>query len=70
VEPKQVAWDLSTEHIELDSNGEITAPDQPGLGINVNEIALAPYLRKVEIKIDEEIAFLSPNIGHSANVVL
>jgi L-alanine-DL-glutamate epimerase-like enolase superfamily enzyme len=70
VEPKQVAWDLSVEHIDLNSDGEILAPDQPGLGISVNEIALAPYLRKIEIKIDGEIAFVSPNISQSANVIL
>jgi L-alanine-DL-glutamate epimerase-like enolase superfamily enzyme len=69
VEPKQVAWDLSIEHIDLNSDGEILTPDQPGLGINVNEIALAPYLRRVEIKIDGEIAFVSPKIGQSASVI-
>jgi L-alanine-DL-glutamate epimerase-like enolase superfamily enzyme len=69
VEPKQVAWDLSIEHIDLNADGEILTPDQPGLGINVNEIALAPYLRQVEIKIDGEITFLSPKIGQSAIVI-
>jgi len=69
VEPKQVAWDLSIEHIDLNSDGEILTPDQPGLGINVNEIALAPYLRQVEIKIDGELSFQSPKISQSASVI-
>lgn len=60
VEPKQVAWDISVEHINLNSSGEIFAPDAPGLGINVNMPALAPYLRRVEIKVDGEVLFESP----------
>jgi L-alanine-DL-glutamate epimerase-like enolase superfamily enzyme len=60
VEPKQVAYDLSVEHIELNSDGEITAPDAPGLGISVNLDAVRPYLRTVEIRIDNEQVYQSP----------
>lgn len=60
VEPKQVAYDLSVEHIELNSDGEITAPDAPGLGITVNLDAVKPYLRTVEIRIDDEQVYVSP----------
>jgi L-alanine-DL-glutamate epimerase-like enolase superfamily enzyme len=62
VEAKQVAWDISIEHITLDSEGEISAPEGPGLGINVNEQALAPYLREVEIMIDGVRLFKSPSV--------
>ena len=60
VEPKQVALDLSTTHILPDANGEIRAPDAPGLGIDVDLVGLAPYLRTVEIAIDDEVVYASP----------
>ena len=60
VEPKQVALDLSTTHILPDANGEVRAPDAPGLGIDVDLVGLAPYLRSVEISIDDEVVYASP----------
>lgn len=59
VEPKQVALDLSRQHIRPDENGEIRAPDAPGLGIDVDVEALEPYLRTVEIRVDGETLFTS-----------
>ena len=60
VEPKQVALDLSAQHILPDANGEVRAPDAPGLGIDVDLEGLAPYLRTVEIRIDGVPVFVSP----------
>ena len=68
VEPKSVAWDLSVEHIEVDANGEITAPDAPGLGIQIDEQALLPYLREVEIKIDGQLAYESTALDTATKV--
>ena len=68
VEPKSVAWDLSVEHIEVDANGEITAPDAPGLGIQIDEQALLPYLREVEIKIDGQLAYESTTLDTATRV--
>lgn len=68
LEPKSVAWDLSVEHIAMNSTGEITAPDAPGLGIQVDEKALRPYLREVEIKIDGQIAYESGSISAPTRV--
>lgn len=59
-EPKQVALALSANHILLDADGEVCAPDAPGLGIEVDLVALTPYLRTVEIRIDGSTLFLSP----------
>lgn len=60
VEPKQVAIDLSTQRIVPDANGEIRAPDAPGLGIDVDLDALEPYLRTVEIRVDDDVLYASP----------
>ncbi|MFM1972945.1 MAG: hypothetical protein RLZZ345_29 [Actinomycetota bacterium] len=68
VEPKSVAWDLSVEHIEVDANGEILAPDAPGLGIRVDEQALRPYLREVEIKIDGQLTYESTALDTATRV--
>lgn len=63
VEPKAVALALSDSHIRPDENGEIRAPDAPGLGIGVDLDAVAPYLRRVEIAIDDEVVYASPTVA-------
>ena len=60
VEPKAVALAISSNHILPDSNGEVWAPDAPGLGIEVDLVGLIPYLRHVEIAIDHERVYVSP----------
>jgi len=70
LEPKSVAWDLSVEHISLNSDGEILAPDSPGLGIRVDESALLPYLRQVEIRIDGQLTYESGALGVPTSVVI
>jgi L-alanine-DL-glutamate epimerase-like enolase superfamily enzyme len=50
VAPKQLAVDLTTNHIKPDSKGEIVVPDAPGLGIEVSEAALKKY--RVDVQID------------------
>jgi L-alanine-DL-glutamate epimerase-like enolase superfamily enzyme len=63
VEPKQLALDITTTHIRPNADGEIAAPDAPGLGLDVDLAALAPYLRSVEISIDGEPLYASPGVG-------
>lgn len=60
--PKQLSFDLSKNHIIPDKNGEIFAPDKPGLGIDLDIPALEPYLRKVEILVDDNLIFSSPDL--------
>jgi L-alanine-DL-glutamate epimerase-like enolase superfamily enzyme len=57
--PKQLAVDLSSTHILPDANGEIAAPDAPGLGIEVDLDALGKYLRDVEITVDGATLYAS-----------
>jgi L-alanine-DL-glutamate epimerase-like enolase superfamily enzyme len=59
VEPKTLATVLSQNHIVPDADGEIRAPDAPGLGIDVDVEAIEPYLRSVEIRIDGAPVFVS-----------
>jgi L-alanine-DL-glutamate epimerase-like enolase superfamily enzyme len=68
-EPKQVARDLTVQHIELDADGLLRAPDAPGLGVDVDLHGLSPYLRDVEITIDDEVLFRSPAPAAAAHRV-
>lgn len=70
VEPKPVALAISRNHILLDQNGEIRAPDAPGLGIEVDLEGLSPYLRHVEISIDHELVYASPEVPNRVSHVV
>lgn len=60
IESKEVARILTTERIEPDAQGEVRAPEAPGLGIDVDLDALRPYLRTVELRVDDEEVYRSP----------
>ena len=54
---KSLAWDLTTNHIEMDSNGYINIPQGIGHGININQKALEQYGVDVDIYINKEKIF-------------
>lgn len=58
---KQVAVDLTKNHITRDANGLIRVPDAPGLGIEINPAALTQYKVDVEIKVDGKTIFQTPS---------
>lgn len=70
VEPRPVALAISSNHIHLDANGEVRAPDAPGLGIDVDLDSLAPYLRKVEIIVDDRRIYASPEVPNRVSHVV
>ena len=70
VEPKPVALAISSNHILPDANGEVRAPDAPGLGIEVDLPGLAPYLRQIDISIDHERVYSSPEVQPKINQVV
>lgn len=55
--PKRLAVEITANHLERDANGEIAAPDAPGLGIDVDEAAIRRYLRPVEIRVAGKTLF-------------
>ncbi|KZE89773.1 mandelate racemase/muconate lactonizing enzyme family protein [Microbacterium sp. TNHR37B] len=59
-EPKQLAVDLTRTHLRPDADGLLHVPDAPGLGVEVDTAALAPYLRSVQITVDGETLYSSP----------
>jgi L-alanine-DL-glutamate epimerase-like enolase superfamily enzyme len=48
---KSLAWDMTRTHLLPDTNGEISLPDAPGLGIEIDLDAVRRYLVDVEIKV-------------------
>ncbi|MBN9183174.1 MAG: mandelate racemase/muconate lactonizing enzyme family protein, partial [Microbacterium sp.] len=60
VGPRAVALAITREHLVPGADGTIHAPDAPGLGMDVDLDAIAPYLRAVEIRVDGETLFVSP----------
>jgi L-alanine-DL-glutamate epimerase-like enolase superfamily enzyme len=62
-EPKQLAVDLTENHLVPDDNGEITAPESPGLGMTINTKALDTYLVDVEISVGGHSLFSSSTMS-------
>ena len=54
---KPLAWDLTTNHIEMDQNGYINLLGDIGHGIQINEKALDKYNVDVEIHVNKNRIF-------------
>ncbi len=63
VAPKQLAIDLTRNHIARDAHGEIAVPDAPGLGLDIDREALKTYIVDVEIKVRGERIFATPDLA-------
>jgi len=62
-QPKQLAVDLTSNHLERNRDGEIRAPDAPGLGIQIDLPSLAGYLVDTEIKVNGQILYRTPKLA-------
>jgi L-alanine-DL-glutamate epimerase-like enolase superfamily enzyme len=60
--PKALAMDVTRNHIERDGNGDVRAPDRPGLGMEVAVDALSRYLLDVEIKVGGRVLYRTPTL--------
>jgi L-alanine-DL-glutamate epimerase-like enolase superfamily enzyme len=61
-EPKQLALDITTTHLLPDRNGQVRAPDAPGLGVEVDVAALRPYLVDTEIRVKGRTIYRTPTL--------
>ncbi|MFD4960425.1 mandelate racemase/muconate lactonizing enzyme family protein [Microbacterium sp. NPDC058389] len=64
-EPKQLAVDITSQHVPFAADGTVAAPERPGLGVDVDVDALTPYERVIEILIDGRYVFDSPHIAET-----
>ncbi len=62
MEPKLLCQELTLNKIEIDSEGMIKAPDSPGTGIEINIQAVKKYLVDVEINVEGESLYTTPNL--------
>ncbi|MGO4570558.1 mandelate racemase/muconate lactonizing enzyme family protein [Microvirga sp. 2TAF3] len=58
--PKPVAHAFTANILQRDSNGEIAAPDAPGLGIDIDRQGIRKYLVDVEIKVSGRTLYATP----------
>jgi L-alanine-DL-glutamate epimerase-like enolase superfamily enzyme len=58
--PRQLALDITSNHIAPDADGLIRLPEAPGLGMAVNPAALRPYLQEVEIAVAGRTLYRTP----------
>jgi L-alanine-DL-glutamate epimerase-like enolase superfamily enzyme len=61
-EPKQLALDLTRGALLPDANGTISAPDAPGLGMEVNMDAVDKYQVQIDIIAGGVALFSSPTL--------
>lgn len=62
-DPRPVASEMTRTHLEPDANGEIRLPDAPGLGIEMDENAMARYLVEAEIRVGGRLLYQTPPLG-------
>jgi L-alanine-DL-glutamate epimerase-like enolase superfamily enzyme len=62
MEPKLLCQDLTTNRIELDKNGMISAPDAPGMGIEINTQTVKRYLVDTTIECAGKILYKTPKV--------
>lgn len=62
VELKSVAKAITRNTLARDKNGQVAAPDAPGLGIEVDVAALKPYLVDVSIEVGGKRLYETPTL--------
>ena len=60
--PKPLALEFTANHVQRDRNGEVAAPDAPGLGIEISREGVRKYLVEVEIAVGGRTLFSSPSL--------
>lgn len=60
LELKSLAWEMTRTHILPDANGQIHAPNAPGLGMEPDTPSLIKYLVPVEIRAKGELLYETP----------
>jgi L-alanine-DL-glutamate epimerase-like enolase superfamily enzyme len=61
-QPKQLAIDFIATPMLRDGNGEVAAPDAPGLGVAVDVAGMRPYLVDVDITVGGVTLYRTPSL--------
>ncbi len=62
MEPKLLCQELTTNRIELDKNGMISAPDKAGTGMDINLDAVKKYLVQTQIEVGGKTLYRTPSV--------
>lgn len=62
VELKSLAREITTSHIKPDDEGYIHIPEAAGLGVTVDTQAIRKYLVDVEIKVNQQSIYYTPEL--------
>jgi L-alanine-DL-glutamate epimerase-like enolase superfamily enzyme len=62
MEPKLLCQELTTNRIELDKNGMISAPAKPGTGMDINLDAVKKYLVQTQIQVGGKTLYTTPSV--------
>jgi L-alanine-DL-glutamate epimerase-like enolase superfamily enzyme len=60
IEAKALAREATRTHLDLDDNGQVSAPDAPGLGVEIDHDAIQRYLVGVAISVNGESLYTTP----------
>jgi L-alanine-DL-glutamate epimerase-like enolase superfamily enzyme len=61
--PKALAVELTRNHLLPDAQGQVSAPDAPGLGMDIDAQAVARYQLPVDIRVGGKLLYTSPAFG-------
>ncbi len=61
-ELKSLAVAMTKTHITPDANGQVSAPDAPGLGIEPDLVGIQPYLVDAEIRVGSRVLYKTPSL--------
>jgi L-alanine-DL-glutamate epimerase-like enolase superfamily enzyme len=61
-EPKPLAIEITSDHLERDANGRVGLNDRPGIGIEPNLEAARRYLVDVEISVGSKVLYRTPEL--------
>ena len=57
-----MAWEMCKTHIAPDANGEVLVPEAPGLGIEMDRMAMKKYLVDAEITVGGKVFYRTPSL--------
>jgi len=61
-ELKSLAYELTSEHLLLNPNGELQLPERPGLGLEPDRAALQKYLVDTQISVNGKVLYQTPQL--------
>jgi L-alanine-DL-glutamate epimerase-like enolase superfamily enzyme len=62
VELTPLAYELTSNHLELNHDGEINVPEAPGLGMTLRLETIKKYLVQTQIIVNHQVLYETPTL--------